>query len=258
MLLVKKEILHVPQTYTHSPVPEETARVARAFMEHLIDRQEAPPSAADSIGNTRLRLELIDPGFDHTVLSEFRSRLLQGQADCSSGSRVLASLGRLVLVGTNVAGSPLWSFHAALVSADGIKKTGFQRDSVDRGTPWEQGQGWGRPAVVSQQKVNLHVGEVLHGYVGAMLLEWIGKGHTGGVLDQVVAIRGELPGNLWADGSGVPSNQTVSHRHLAGFIMVAIFYGKTTTIASGSVAVHGAKGYVNLSAENSEPTTSLA
>lgn len=177
---------------------------------------------------------------------------------CSSGSRVLASLGRLVLVGTNVAGSPLWSFHAALVSADGIKKTGFQWDSVDRGTPWEQGQGWGRPAVVSQQRVNLHVGEVLHGYAGAMLLEWIGKGHTGGVLDQVVAIRGELPGNLWADGSGVPSNQTVSHRHLAGFIMGAIFYGKTTTIASGSVAVNGAKGYVNLSAENSEPTTSLA
>src|SRR5436305_12795313 len=62
-------------------------------------------------------------------------------------------------------------------------------------------------------------------YLG--LYKWIGKGHTGGVLDQVVAIRGELPGNLWADGSGVPSNQTVSHRHLAGFIMVAIFYGKT-------------------------------
>src|SRR5690348_8321213 len=53
---------------------------------------------------------------------------------CSSGSRVLASLGQLVLVGTNVAGSHLWSSHAALVSADGIKKTGFQWDSVDRGT----------------------------------------------------------------------------------------------------------------------------
>lgn len=152
----------------------------------------------------------------------------------------------------------MWQFHAALASADGIKMTGFQWDPVDRGTPWEQGQGWGRLAVASQQRANLHVGEVLHEYAGAMLLKWIGQGHTGGVLDQVVAIRGELPGNLWADGSGVPSNQTVSHRHLAGFMMGAIFYGKTTTIDSGSVAVNGAKGYANLSAENSEPTTSLA
>jgi transposase len=32
-------------------------------------------------GNTRLRLELADPGFDASVLCEFRQRLVQGSAE---------------------------------------------------------------------------------------------------------------------------------------------------------------------------------
>jgi transposase len=32
-------------------------------------------------GNTRLRLELADPGFDASVLCEFRKRLVQGSAE---------------------------------------------------------------------------------------------------------------------------------------------------------------------------------
>jgi hypothetical protein len=35
----------------------------------------------ESHGNTRLRLGLTDPGFDHSVLSEFRSRLVEGHAE---------------------------------------------------------------------------------------------------------------------------------------------------------------------------------
>jgi transposase len=39
------------------------------------------PSAPASIGNTCCGLELTDPGFDHTVLSEFRTRLLKAGAE---------------------------------------------------------------------------------------------------------------------------------------------------------------------------------
>jgi hypothetical protein len=33
------------------------------------------------IGNIRLRLELTDPGFDASVLCEFRARLVEGEAE---------------------------------------------------------------------------------------------------------------------------------------------------------------------------------
>jgi transposase len=51
------------------------------FMEGLTDRQ-----AAEAVGDRwawkyALSLELTDPGFDHTVLSEFRSRLVAGNAE---------------------------------------------------------------------------------------------------------------------------------------------------------------------------------
>jgi transposase len=51
------------------------------FMENLTDRQ-----AAEAVGDRlawkyALSLDLCAPGFDHTVLSEFRSRLVAGQAE---------------------------------------------------------------------------------------------------------------------------------------------------------------------------------
>jgi transposase len=51
------------------------------FMEALTDRQ-----AAEAVGDRlawkyALSLELCDPGFDHTVLSEFRARLVEGKAE---------------------------------------------------------------------------------------------------------------------------------------------------------------------------------
>src|SRR5215472_9233951 len=51
------------------------------FMEHLTDRQAADAVRSRLDWKYALSLELTDPGFDHTVLSEFRSRLLAGKAE---------------------------------------------------------------------------------------------------------------------------------------------------------------------------------
>src|SRR6266446_8825667 len=51
------------------------------FMEHLTDRQEALAVRDRLAWKYTLSLELTDAGFDHTVLSEFRSRLVEGNAE---------------------------------------------------------------------------------------------------------------------------------------------------------------------------------
>jgi len=51
------------------------------FAEGLSDRQAAEAVRARIDWKYALNLELTDPGFDHTVLSEFRDRLLQGQQE---------------------------------------------------------------------------------------------------------------------------------------------------------------------------------
>ncbi len=51
------------------------------FMEHLTDRQAADAVRDRLAWKYALSLELTDPGFDHTVLSEFRSRLVEGNAE---------------------------------------------------------------------------------------------------------------------------------------------------------------------------------
>src|SRR6266852_7500997 len=50
-------------------------------MEHLTDRQAAEAVRDRLAWKYALNLELTDPGFDHTVLSEFRSRLVIGSAE---------------------------------------------------------------------------------------------------------------------------------------------------------------------------------
>src|SRR5690348_536530 len=50
-------------------------------MEHLTDRQAADAVRSRLDWKYVLSLELTDPGFDHTVLSEFRSRLVTGHAE---------------------------------------------------------------------------------------------------------------------------------------------------------------------------------
>jgi len=51
------------------------------FAEGLSDRQAADAVRSRIDWKYALSLELTDPGFDHTVLSEFRTRLLAGQAE---------------------------------------------------------------------------------------------------------------------------------------------------------------------------------
>src|SRR5437773_1413607 len=51
------------------------------FMEHLTDRQAADAVRDRLAWKYALSLELTDTGFDHTVLSEFRARLVEGHAE---------------------------------------------------------------------------------------------------------------------------------------------------------------------------------
>jgi transposase len=51
------------------------------FMENLTDRQAADAVRDRLAWKYALSLELTDTGFDHTVLSEFRSRLVEGNAE---------------------------------------------------------------------------------------------------------------------------------------------------------------------------------
>src|SRR6266704_4874479 len=129
VLLVEKETMMSLKSHPIPPVPEETARVARAafprrnvlmqlrdtlgtiytdeqfadlfpshgqaaeapwrlalvtvfqFMERLTDRQAADAVRDRLAWKYALSLELTDGGFDHTVLSEFRARLVAGNAE---------------------------------------------------------------------------------------------------------------------------------------------------------------------------------
>src|SRR6266704_2527269 len=70
---------------THGQPAETPWRLALVtvfqFMEGLTDRQAADAVRDRLAWKYALSLELTDPGFDHTVLSEFRSRLVAGNAE---------------------------------------------------------------------------------------------------------------------------------------------------------------------------------
>ena len=70
---------------THGQPAEAPWRLALVtvfqFMECLTDRQAADAVRDRLAWKYALSLELTDPGFDHTVLSEFRSRLVEGHAE---------------------------------------------------------------------------------------------------------------------------------------------------------------------------------
>lgn len=70
---------------THGQPAEAPWRLALVsvvqFLEGLTDRQAADAVRSRLDWKYALSLELTDPGFDHTVLSEFRTRLIQGQAE---------------------------------------------------------------------------------------------------------------------------------------------------------------------------------
>jgi transposase len=70
---------------THGQPAEAPWRLALItifqFMEHLTDRQAADAVRDRLAWKYALSLELTDAGFDHTVLSEFRARLIAGHAE---------------------------------------------------------------------------------------------------------------------------------------------------------------------------------
>jgi transposase len=70
---------------THGQPAEAPWRLALVtvlqFMEHLTDRQAADAVRRCLDWKYCLSLDLTDPGFDHTVLSEFRTRLVEGKAE---------------------------------------------------------------------------------------------------------------------------------------------------------------------------------
>jgi transposase len=78
------------------------ARLALAtvlqFVEGLSDRQAADAVRGRIDWKYALALELADPGFDHTVLSEFRSRLVAGEAERLLLDCLLERLRKLELV----------------------------------------------------------------------------------------------------------------------------------------------------------------
>jgi transposase len=63
-----------------SPARLATVSVLQ-YVEGLSDRQAADAVRGRIDWKYALGSELTDPGFDHTVLSEFRSRLVNGQAE---------------------------------------------------------------------------------------------------------------------------------------------------------------------------------
>ncbi len=68
------------------------------FAENLTDRQAAEAVRARIDWKYALGLELIDTGFDYSVLSEFRSRLIAGVAELELLDALLERLGELGLV----------------------------------------------------------------------------------------------------------------------------------------------------------------
>src|SRR5512132_2119816 len=78
------------------------ARLALAsvlqYVEGLSDRQAADAVRGRIDWKYALALELTDPGFNHTVLSEFRSRLVNGQAEQQLLDTLLDQLRELGLI----------------------------------------------------------------------------------------------------------------------------------------------------------------
>ena len=75
------------------------------------------------------------------------------------------------------------------------------------------------------------------------------------VLDEVIALRGELPQNFWASGSLVAHDKAVSHHQLACAVGQAV-PDTAATLAAG-IVIHGAKDHLRMgtgtTVENTAP-----
>ena len=75
--------------------------------ENLTDRQAADAARGRLDWKYCLGLELDDEGFDFSVLSEFRSRLVAGAMEAALLEALLARLGELGLVGAGCGSGPI-------------------------------------------------------------------------------------------------------------------------------------------------------
>lgn len=101
--------------------------------------------------------------------------------------------------------------------------------------------GLGCPIVVLQQRINPQSKECHLQEIGTMRLVGSER-RVLRILDEVIALRGELPQNIWAMGSLIPRDKAVSHHQLARDV------GKTipdtpATLATG-IAINGAKDHL--------------
>src|SRR5260370_4694293 len=119
---------------THGHPAEAPWRLALVtvfqFMEDLSDRQAAHAVRTRIDWKYALRLELTDPGFDFTVLSEFRARLLAGHAE----QRLLIRL-------LEVAKAQGWV--PARVDSAPMRRMCWRRSAPSTGSNW-----WARPCVM--------------------------------------------------------------------------------------------------------------
>jgi len=77
------------------------------FTENLTDRQAADAVRGRLDWKYCLGLELDDEGFDFSVLSEFRSRLVAGAMEAALLEALLVRLGALGLVGAGCGSGPI-------------------------------------------------------------------------------------------------------------------------------------------------------
>ena len=110
------------------------------FSENLTDRQAAEAVRDRMTWKYALGLELEDPGFDASVLSEFRSRLVAGDLTCLALDALLERLAGLGLVGRRPAAH---RFHSRAGRDPGAEPAGAGRGDSAGGAGGAGGRGAG-------------------------------------------------------------------------------------------------------------------
>src|SRR5262249_22030381 len=117
---MKRLLISPPRMANPARAPWRLALViVMQALENLTDRQAADAVRSRLDWKYVLSLELTDPGFDHTVLSEFRSRLVAGSAErVDGGSRPRTTTHREDPCASQ---DPCAEVHAVRRSDDGLR-----------------------------------------------------------------------------------------------------------------------------------------
>ena len=110
------------------------------FSENLTDRQAAEAVRDRMTWKYALGLELEDPGFDASVLSEFRSRLVAGDLTCLALDALLERLAGLGLVKAGGGSAPI---HPRAGRDPGAEPAGAGRGDAAGGAGGAGGRGTG-------------------------------------------------------------------------------------------------------------------